>query len=96
MKRGSWTPLRLAVLAAALIGVAFWLGALVQWWRIPDARRDGLELIGPAIATAYLVVLVLPALVLGLIGRWLVFAAMLGIAVVVLAGDTLWHWLPWW
>jgi hypothetical protein len=96
MERKVWTPLRLAVLAAAFIGILFWLGAVVEWWRIPDAKRDGLELIGPVLATAYLVVLVLPTLVLGLIGRWLVVAALLGVAVVVLAGDTLWHWLPWW
>ena len=68
MERKSWTPLRLPSWPRP-IGVAFWLGALVEWWRIQDAKRDGLELIGPVIATAYLVVLVLPTLVLGLIGR---------------------------
>lgn len=96
MERKAWTPLRLAVLTAALIGFMFWLGALAEWWRILDGKRDGLELIGPVLATAYLVVLVLPTLVLGLVGRWLVFAAILGVAVVALVGDTLWHWLPWW
>jgi hypothetical protein len=96
MDRKTWTPLRLGMLAAGVAGTAFWLGALIEWWRIPDAKRDGLELIGPLLASAYFIILVLPTLVLGAIGRWLVLAAVLGAAVVILASDTLWHWLPWW
>lgn len=90
-----WSALRVAVLVAAGLGVLFWIGSIVRWWNIPASRRDGLELIGPVLATAYLVVLVLPTLVLGLLGRWLAFAAILGVAVVALASDTLWPWLPW-
>jgi ABC-type Fe3+-siderophore transport system permease subunit len=96
MNRKSWTLLRLAVLAAAALGTLFWLGSLMQWTTIPDSHRDGFELIGVALSTAFFVVLVLPALVLALLGRWLVFAAMLGAAVIVLSSDTLFHWLPWW
>ena len=44
--------------------------------------------------TALFVVLALP--VLGVLGRTLPFAALLGVIIVVLASDTPWHWLPWW
>ena len=95
MDRKTFTPLRIAVLIAAGLGSAFWLGSLVQWWMIPQARRDGFELMGVMLSTAFFVVLVLPTLVLGLIGRWLPFAAVLVVIAVVLASDTLWPWLPW-
>jgi hypothetical protein len=90
-----WTPPRVAVLLCAGLGVAFWVGSIVHWWKIPASRRDGLELIGPVLATAYLVGLVLPTLVLGLLGRWLALAGVLGVLVLALASDTLWPWLPW-
>jgi hypothetical protein len=93
--RRRWTFLRLLVVAAGLVGTAFYIGSLVTWWRIPGARRDGFELIGVALATAYFGALVLPTLVMGLLGRWLVFAALLGLAAVALATDTLWPWIPW-
>ena len=64
------TVLRAAVLIAGGLGTLFWIGTIVHWWNIPAGRRDGLELIGPALSTAFLAVLVLPTLVLGLIGRW--------------------------
>ena len=95
MDRNAVTPLRVAVLIAAGLGTLFWLGSIVQWWNIANARRDGFELMGVALSTAFFVVLVLPALVLGLLGRWLVVAALLGAAILVLASDTLWPWLPW-
>jgi len=91
----AWTPLRLVVLVGAGVGVLFWIGSIVYWWRIPASRRDGLELIGPIVATAYLIGLVLPTLVLGLLGRWLATGAVLAVLVVALASDTLWPWLPW-
>src|SRR5262245_31405517 len=90
-----WAPLRLAVLAAAAAGTLFWIGSLVRWWNIPTSSRDGLELIGPVVATLFFVCLVLPTLVLGLLGRWLVLAAMLGVLGLALASDTLWPWIPW-
>ena len=90
-----WTPLRMLVLVGAGVGVLFWIGSIVCWWRIPASRRDGLELIGPIVATAYLIGLVLPTLVLGLLGRWLATAALLAVLVLALASDTLWPWLPW-
>ena len=93
--RKAFTPLRLAVLAAGALGTLFWLGSLVQWWMIANARRDGFELMGVALSTAFFVALVLPTLVLGIVGRWLVFAALLGAVVIALASDTLWPWLPW-
>ncbi|HEY4266357.1 MAG TPA: hypothetical protein VGM72_13645 [Micropepsaceae bacterium] len=90
-----WTPLRIAVLAAAAFGTLFWLGSIVQWWRIANTRRDGFELMGLMLSTGFFVALVLPTLTLGLIGRWLGLGAILGLAVVVLATDTVWPWLPW-
>jgi uncharacterized membrane protein len=90
-----WTPLRIAVLIAAALGTLFWLGSIVQWWQIANTRRDGFELMGLALSTAFFVVLVLPTLMLALTARWLPFGAVLGTAVVVLASDTLWPWLPW-
>jgi hypothetical protein len=89
------TVLRLAVLVAAALGTLFWIGSLVYWWNIPASRRDGLELIGPLLSTAFFVILVLPTLVLGLLGRWLVVAGVLGALVLALASDTLLPWLPW-
>ena len=47
-----WTLLRLAVLVAAGLGVLFWIGSIAYWWRIRASHRDGLELIGPVVATA--------------------------------------------
>jgi heme/copper-type cytochrome/quinol oxidase subunit 3 len=94
MKR-TWTPLRIAVLIAAALGTLFWLGSIVQWWQIANTRRDGFELMGLALSTAFFVALVLPTLVLALTARWLPLGAILGAAVVALASDTLWPWLPW-
>lgn len=91
----AWTPLRIAVVAVASLGVLFWLGCIVWWWRIPAAKRDGLELMGLAFATAYLLVLVLPALTMGLLGRWLGLAAVLAVAALAVGSDTLFPWLPW-
>ena len=96
MDRKTFTPLRIAVLVAAGLGSAFWLGLLVHWWTIAQRSRDGFELMGVMLSTAFFVVLVLPTLLLGLIARWLPFAAVLGVIVVALASDTLWPWLPWW
>lgn len=91
----NWPPLRIAVLIAASAGTLFWLGSIVQWWRIANTHRDGFELMGLALSTAFFVVLVLPTLMIALTGRWLPFGAVLGVAVVALASDTLWPWLPW-
>jgi hypothetical protein len=91
----AWTPLRIAVMAAGLLGTAFWLGCLVHWWLIPDERRDGLELIGVFLSTTYFIALVLPTLVLGLLGRWLGVAAVFAGLVIALASDTLFPWIPW-
>ena len=96
MANKAWTPLRIVVLVAAGIGTLFWLASLVLWWTMPDASRDGFEIIAIALTTAYFVLLVLPALLLGLFGRALRFAAVLGVIIVALSSDTLWPWLPWW
>ena len=93
--KSRWSLLRLVVLATAIAGTLFYAGSLITWWRIPGARRDGFELIGVALATAYFVVLVLPTLIMALTGRWLVFGALLGIASIALATDTVWPWIPW-
>jgi hypothetical protein len=87
--------LRCAVVAAGIAGTLFWIGSLVSWWRIPDSHRDGLELMGPVIATGFFVVLVLPTLVLGAIGRWLPLATLLGALVLMIVSDDLAPWVPW-
>ena len=91
----AWTPLRIAVIAAGILGAAFFVGSLVQWWTMPADRRDGLELIGVALSTAFFACLVLPTLILGMLGRWPAFAAILAALVVALASDTLFPWIPW-
>jgi hypothetical protein len=90
-----WSALRIAVVAAAAAGTLFWIGSFVHWWNLPASHRDGLEALGPVLATAFFVGLVLPTLVLGLSGRWLVVGAILGAIVLALASDTLVPWLPW-
>ena len=93
--RKHWTFLRVAVVAAGVAGTLFWIGSVVWWWRIPVNHRDGFELLGVMLATGFFVVLVLPTLILGLLGRWLIFAAVLGAIVVALDSDVLLPWIPW-
>jgi hypothetical protein len=90
-----WSALRVFAITAGALGTAFWIGAVVQWWRIEDSHRDGLELMGVMLAHIFFALLVLPTLLLGLFNRWLVLAALIGAAVLVLASDTLWPWVPW-
>jgi hypothetical protein len=90
-----WSWLRIAVVAAGVAGIVFWCSAFVHWWRIPDSHRDGLEAMGPVLATAMLVVLVLPTLVLGITARWLPLAAILALIVLIIVTDTLVPWFPW-
>jgi hypothetical protein len=90
-----WTWLRIGVVAASVSGLVFWCGAIAHWWQIPDSHRDGLEALGPVLATAMLVILVLPALVLGLTARWLPLAAVLALAVLLIVTDSLVPWFPW-
>src|SRR5262245_25399144 len=87
--------LRSAVLVAAALGTLFTVAGVWQWWRIPQGRRDGLELIGLAAAILYFAFLVLPTLALGLLGRWLPVGAVLGAIALALASDTLFPWIPW-
>ncbi len=94
-KSGHQSWLRVAVLIAAGLGTLFWLGTLVQWWRISGTRRDGFELIGVLLSSGLFVVAVLPALALGFTGRWLVFAAILSMVALALYSDAMWNWLPW-
>lgn len=93
--RRGWTVLRAAVLVLGLVGALFYAGSLITWWRIPGARRDGFELIGVALASAYFGMLVLPTLIMAVLGRWLPFGLALGAIAVALATDTLWPWIPW-
>ena len=94
-KSKAWTPLRIAVVAAGVLGTLFWLGCLIWWWNIPDIRRDGLELLGVFFSTAYFICIALPALVLGLLGRWLPVGAIFAVLAVALASDALFPWIPW-
>jgi hypothetical protein len=90
-----FSPLRIFVLLAGTAGTLFFVGAVVEWWMIPHDRRDGFELIGLLLALAYFLVLAMPTLLLGYIGRWLPFAAALGVVAIALATDTLRPWIPW-
>lgn len=87
--------LRIAVLLAAAIGTLFWLGVCVRVLMIPPPRRDGFEMLGAILATAYFLALVLPALALGILGRWLPFGAVLGAVAVAIATDAVMPWIPW-
>lgn len=88
-------PLRIAVLAAAAIGVVFWLAVCLRVLMIPPPRRDGFELLGAVLATVYFLALVLPALALGILGRWLPLGAVLGVTAVAIATDAIVPWIPW-
>ncbi|QCI68092.1 hypothetical protein [Phreatobacter stygius] len=87
--------LRVAIFAAAAIGTFFWLATAARVMAMPIGRRDGFEMIGVMLATAYFLGLVLPLLILGILGRWLVFGGILAALVVGVASDTLWPWFPW-
>ena len=91
----SWSALRIFAVVAGVLGTLFWLGAVVQWWRVEDSHRDGFELLGVMLAHIFFLALVLPTLLLGLLNRWLLLAAATGVAVLVLASDTIWPWVPW-
>ncbi len=87
--------LRIAVLAAAAIGSVFWLAVCVRVLMIPPPRRDGFEMLGAILATAYFLALVLPTLALGILGRWLPLGAVLGATAVAIASDAVVPWIPW-
>lgn len=87
--------LRVAIFAAAAIGTVFWFGTAARVMAMPIGHRDGLETFGVMLATAYFLGLVLPVLVLGIIGRGLIVAALLAMMVIGLAVDTVWPWFPW-
>ena len=74
-----WSALRIFALAAGVLGTLFWLGAIVQWWRVEDSHRDGFEFLGLVLAHIFFVALVLPTLIMGLLNRWLVLAAVTAI-----------------
>lgn len=90
-----WPRLRVAVLIAGALGTLFWAGSIVWWWRIPTNHRDGFELMGAFLSTGLFLVLVLPTIILGVMGRWLGFAAVLGVLVLIIVSDTLLPWFPW-
>jgi hypothetical protein len=87
--------LRIAVLVAAAIGTVFWLAVCAKAIAVPPVRRNGFELMGAALSTLYFLALVLPTLILGLLDRWLVVAAVLGMVIVVIATDAVLPWLNW-
>ena len=87
--------LRIAIFVAAAIGTAFWFGTAARVMAMPIGHRDGLEIIGVILATAYFLGLVLPILVLAIIGRCLIVGALLAAIVIGLAADTIWPWFPW-
>lgn len=86
--------LRIATLVCAAIGTLVWLGAVVASLAVPPGRRDGFGMVGVILATAYFVILVLPALVLALLDRWPLVAAVLGLTAVAIAFHAVVPWAP--
>jgi hypothetical protein len=87
--------MRLASIVLAGIGVLFWAAAMVATALTPASRGDGFQMLGAILATIYLVTLVLPGLVLGLLDRWPPVSLGLGILAVAIASDVVLPWLPW-
>ena len=77
-----WSRLRIAVLAVAVAETFLWAGVWLYTARTANPLGDGMEWILPMLATMVFVPLTLPALILGLLGHWLAFAALLEAAVV--------------
>ncbi|WP_163311317.1 hypothetical protein, partial [Klebsiella aerogenes] len=71
------------------IGTLYWLDTTLRVIALPAGRRDGLDTIGVLMTTGYFLGLVLPVLVLGILGRWLVPGAVVAIVVIVLATDAI-------
>ena len=78
-----WSGLRIAVLVGAAAETFLWAGVWLYTARTANPLGDGLEWILPMLATMVFVPLTLPALILGLLGRWLIFAALLEAAVAI-------------
>jgi hypothetical protein len=73
----NWSRLRIAALAVAVVETLLWFGVWIYTARTANPLGDGLEWILPILASILFFPLTLPALILGLIGRWLIFAAIL-------------------
>ncbi len=86
--------LRIVTFACAAIGTLAWLGAVIASLAVPPGRRDGFGMVGVILATAYVVTLVLPALVLALLDRWPLVAALLGLTAVAVAFHAVVPWVP--
>lgn len=95
MSPSSRRGLRIAILIAAAIGTVFWLVVCARIVLVPPAHRDGFEMLGAVLSTLYFLLLVLPTLVLGLLDRWSIPAAILAIMVIVVATDAVVPWFPW-
>ena len=82
----NWSSLRIAVVAGATAETVVWAGIWAYTARKASPTGDGMEWIAVWLATMVFVPFTLPALVLGLIGRWLTFAAVLvaGVAIAYL------------
>lgn len=87
--------LRGFVLLCALAGTIYYIGIWRWWWLIDDRKRDGLELIGPVLGSAYFILLVVPCWYFGLRNRALWLAAIFGVIALILATDGAFNWFPW-
>lgn len=83
------------VLLGAVAGTIYYAAIWRWWWLIPPTRRDGFELIGLVLGTAYAILLVVPCWYLGLKKLALGFAAFLSAAALGIAADGLFPWIPW-
>ena len=87
--------LRPLILLSVAVGTCLWLAAVVHALSLPPSRRDGFAMMGAILATGYFVTLVLPALIIVILGRWLWFGLALAVLVVAIATDVVVPWLPW-
>ena len=81
-----WSPMRIGVVAGAILETAVWAGIWIYTARKANPMGDGMEWIAVWLATIVFLPFTVPALILGLIGRWLTFAAVLvaGVAIAYL------------
>ena len=81
-----WSRLRIVVVVGAIAETLVWAGIWAYTARKASPTGDGMEWIAVMLATMVFVPFTLPALILGLIGRWLKLAAVLvaGVAIAYL------------
>lgn len=86
--------LRIVTFGCAAVGTLVFVAAVVASLAMPSVRPDGFGTAGAILATAYFLTLVLPALVLALLDRWHLVAAILGLTAIAIAFHAVVPWAP--